>query len=127
MNNNFSILFYSKDKNLRICIQDYFKKTTFSLNVFEEETTAFQNFQSGKFNICLIDYIPEDNKAQQLAIMIKSSEKTIPVIFLCDHPTREDISFLFSLQNSFVGGYKRGIFPVLFYPLPGVHSFGTPT
>jgi DNA-binding response OmpR family regulator len=98
MNNNFSILFYSKDKNIRICIQDYFKKATFSLNVFEEETTAFQNFQSGKFNICLIDYIPEDNKAQQLAIMIKSSEKTIPVIFLCDHPTREDISFLFSLH-----------------------------
>ena len=30
--------------------------------------------------------------------MIKSSEKAIPVIFLCDHPTRDDISFLFSLH-----------------------------
>ncbi|MBR2497837.1 MAG: response regulator transcription factor [Parabacteroides sp.] len=98
MSNNFNILFYSKDKNTGVIIQEYFKTGTSHIEIFEEETMASQRFQTGNFNICLIDYIPEDNKAQHLAIMIKSSEKAIPVIFLCDHPTRDDISFLFSLH-----------------------------
>ena len=98
MRNSFNILFYSKDKNLEISIQEYFKQAAFCFKVFDDKTAAYQTFQTGNFNICLIDYIPNDNKAQQLAIMIKSSEKTIPVIFLSNHPTREDISFLFSLH-----------------------------
>ena len=98
MRNSFNILFYSKDKNVEISIQEYFKKAAFSFEIFDDETVAYQTFQTGNFNICLIDYIPNDNKAQQLAIMIKSSEKTIPVIFLSNHPNREEISFLFSLH-----------------------------
>ncbi|MDO4757248.1 MAG: response regulator transcription factor [Parabacteroides sp.] len=49
--------------------------------------------------ICLIDYEPNNPESQHLAIQIKSAGKELPVIFLCDSPTREDINYIFSLHT----------------------------
>lgn len=98
MNDYSNILIFSKDKNLGIAIQDYLKIGGYNSELFEQETAAYERFLSENFNFCIIDYDQAGKEARTLTAMIKSSDKIIPVIFLCDHPTREDIALLFSFH-----------------------------
>lgn len=98
MDDHSNILILSKDNNLAAVIQDYLKIGGYNSELFDQETAAYERFLSGNFNLCIIDYDLAGKEAQTLAAMIKSSDKIIPVIFLCEHPTREDIALLFSFH-----------------------------
>lgn len=98
MDDHSNILILSKDNNLGVVIQDYLKIDGYNSELFEQETVAYERFLSGNFNFCIIDYDQAEKEARTLAAMIKSSEKIIPIIFLCNQPTREDIASLFSFH-----------------------------
>ena len=77
MNDLFNILIFSKDSNQGAIIQDYIKVAGYNSQVFNQEEAAYKGFLSRDF---------------------KTSDNNIPVIFLCEHPTREEIALLFSFH-----------------------------
>ena len=66
--------------------------------VHDQEEAAYEGFLSRNFTLCIIDHDMDRKETRTLAAMIKSSENIIPVIFLCEHPTREEIALLFSFH-----------------------------
>ncbi len=98
MDDHSNILIFSKDNDQGAIIQDNLKAAGYDSQVFDQETTAYESFLSGHFNFCIIDNNLAVKETRTFVAMMKSSEKIIPVIFLCDHPTREDISLLFSFH-----------------------------
>ena len=95
MNDLFNILIFSKDYNQGAIIQDYIKATGYNSQVFDQEKAAYEGLLSGNFTFCIIDHDIDTNETRTLAAIIKSSENIIPVVFLCEQPTREEISQLF--------------------------------
>lgn len=98
MNDLFNILIFSKDYNQGVIIQDYIKAIGYNSQVFDQEEAAYEGFLSRNFTLCIIDHDMDRKETRTLAAMIKSSENIIPVIFLCEHPTREEIALLFSFH-----------------------------
>ena len=98
MDDHVNILIFSKDNDQGAIIQDYLKTAGYDSQVFNQETIAYESFLSGHFNFCIIDNNLAEKETRTFVATIKSSEKIIPVIFLCDHPTREEISLLFSFH-----------------------------
>ena len=98
MNDLFNILIFSKDYNQGVIIQDYIKAIGYNSQVFDQEEAAYEKFLSRNFTLCIIDHDMDRKETRTLAAMIKSSENIIPVIFLCEHPTREEIALLFSFH-----------------------------
>ena len=89
MDDHSNILIFSKDNDQGAIIQDNLKAAGYDSQVFDQETTAYESFLSGHFNFCIIDNNLAVKETRTFVVMINSSEKIIPVIFLCDHPTRE--------------------------------------
>ena len=98
MNDSFNILIFSKDYNQGTTIQDSIKAAGYDSQVFDQEEAAYEGFLSRNFTLCIIDHDMDRKETRTLATMIKSSENIIPVIFLCEHPTREEIALLFSFH-----------------------------
>lgn len=98
MNDSFNILIFSKDYNQGTTIQDSIKAAGYDSQVFDQEEAAYEGFLSRNFTRCIIDHDMDRKETRTLAAMIKSSENIIPVIFLCEHPTREEIALLFSFH-----------------------------
>ena len=98
MNDSFNILIFSKDYNQGTTIQDSIKAAGYNSQVFDQEEAAYEGFLSRNFTLCIIDHDMDRKETRTLAAMIKSSENIIPVIFLCEHPTREEIALLFSFH-----------------------------
>ena len=95
MNDLFNILIFSKDYNQGAIIQDYIKAIGYNSQVFDQEEAAYEGFLSRNFTLCIINHDIDTKETRTLAAMIKSSENIIPVVFLCEHPTREEIALLF--------------------------------
>ena len=89
MNDLFNILIFSKDYNQGVIIQDYIKAIGYNSQVFDQEEAAYEGFLSRNFTLCIINHDIDTKETRTLAAMIKSSENIIPVVFLCEHPTRE--------------------------------------
>ena len=98
MNDSFNILIFSKDYNQGTTIQDSIKAAGYDSQVFDQEEAAYEGFLSRNFTLCIIDHDMDRKETRTLAAMIKSSENIIPVVFLCEHPTREEITLLFSFH-----------------------------
>lgn len=100
MNNDLNILILSKDNGLSTVIQNHVKNEGYDSHVFNNEPEALGGFLSGKFTSCIIDYSSYGNEKEMRSFVsaINNSEIAIPVIFLCEHPTRETIAALFSLH-----------------------------
>ena len=98
MNDLFNILIFSKDYNQGVIIQDYIKAIGYNSQVFDQEEAAYEGFLSRNFTLCIINHDIDTKETRTLAAMIKSSENIIPVVFLCEHPTREEIALLFSFH-----------------------------
>ena len=98
MNDLFNILIFSKDYNQGVVIQDYIKAIGYNSQVFDQEEAAYEGFLSRNFTLCIINHDIDTKETRTLAAMIKSSENIIPVVFLCEHPTREEIALLFSFH-----------------------------
>ena len=98
MNDLFNILIFSKDSNQGAIIQDYIKVAGYNSQVFNQEEAAYKGFLSRDFTCCIIDHDTDSKETRALAAMIKTSDNNIPVIFLCEHPTREEIALLFSFH-----------------------------
>ena len=98
MNDLFNILIFSKDYNQGAIIQDYIKAIGYNSQVFDQEEAAYEGFLSRNFTLCIINHDIDTKETRTLAAMIKSSENIIPVVFLCEHPTREEIALLFSFH-----------------------------
>lgn len=98
MNDSFNILIFSKDYNQGTTFQDSIKAAGYDSQVFDQEEAAYEGFLSRNFTLCIIDHDMDRKETRTLAAMIKSSENIIPVIFLCEHPTREEIALLFSFH-----------------------------
>ena len=92
MNDLFNILIFSKDYNQGAIIQDYIKAIGYNSQVFDQEEAAYEGFLSRNFTLCIINHDIDTKETRTLAAMIKSSENIIPVVFLCEHPTREEIA-----------------------------------
>lgn len=91
MNDLFNILIFSKDYNQGVIIQDYIKAIGYNSQVFDQEEAAYEGFLSRNFTLCIINHDIDTKETRTLAAMIKSSENIIPVVFLCEHPTRFDL------------------------------------
>ena len=98
MNDSFNILIFSKDYNQGTTIQDSIKAAGYDSQVFDQEEAAYEGFLSRNFTLCIINHDIDTKETRTLAAMIKSSENIIPVVFLCEHPTREEIALLFSFH-----------------------------
>ena len=98
MNDICNILIFSKDYNQGAIIQDYIKAAGYDSQVFNLEEEAYEGFLSRNFTFCSIDHDMARKETRTLAALIKSSDNIIPIIFLCEHPTREEIALLFSFH-----------------------------
>lgn len=75
-----------------------YKAIGYNSQVFDQEEAAYEGFLSRNFTLCIINHDIDTKETRTLAAMIKSSENIIPVVFLCEHPTREEIALLFSFH-----------------------------
>ena len=74
------------------------KAIGYNSQVFDQEEAAYEGFLSRNFTLCIIYHDIDTKETRTLAAMIKRSENIIPVVFLCEHPTREEIALLFSFH-----------------------------
>lgn len=96
MDDLFNILIFCKDYSQGVIIQDALQTAGSASQVFDREEEAYEGFLSGKFTTCIIDHDIDRKETQDLITLIKSSERFIPVLFLCEHPTSKEIAWLFS-------------------------------
>lgn len=98
MDKHSSIVIFSKDNSLGGVIRDYLKEAGWNSEIVDQQTVRYERFPEGRFSFALVDCRQLSEEVEEWISGIKNEGEGIPVICLCDSPTREEIRRLFSLQ-----------------------------
>jgi DNA-binding response OmpR family regulator len=92
------VLLVEDEKNFGMVLRDYLGMNGYEVTLCENGETGFETFQSGKFDLCIIDVMMPKKDGFTLASEIKGLHKSIPFIFLTARGMRDDM----------IKGYKLG-------------------
>ena len=98
MDNKFNILIFNKDRKQGESMREQLKFMGQKVQAFDSENEAYHAFAFDKFNICIIQYHPLEKGVHTLSNLIRGADNPIPIIYLLDQPSREDLHLLFSLE-----------------------------
>jgi DNA-binding response OmpR family regulator len=92
MRDRTSILLAEDDVNLGILLVDYLESDGFSVKLCRDGEQALKSFQSGNFDLCLLDVMMPKLDGFSVARHIRASDKNIPIIFITAKSLKEDKS-----------------------------------
>lgn len=84
------ILLAEDDLNLGILLIDYLEAEGFEVKLCKDGEVALKAFQSGHFDLCLLDVMMPKLDGFSLAKAIRLKDKNVPVIFITARSLKED-------------------------------------
>jgi len=84
------ILLVEDDPNLSLVLQDYLEMLNYDITLSRNGKEGLQTFQSGKFNLCILDIMMPVMDGFTLAEEIKKINESIPIVFLTAKSLKED-------------------------------------
>ena len=84
------ILLAEDDANLSSLLEEYLQLKGSDVHLAKNGEEAFEAFQTGQFDLCLLDVMMPKKDGFSLARDIKKVDKTVPVIFLTAKSMKED-------------------------------------
>lgn len=98
MDKHSNVVIFSKDNSLGGVIRDYLKEAGWNAEIVDPKTGKYEGFPAEHFSFALVDCRQLSEEVDEWMAGFKREGKEIPVIGLCDCPTREEVRRLFSLQ-----------------------------
>lgn len=89
-NSKGKIMLVEDSNNLRFVLRDYFEILDYEVVDFGDGVSASKAFNSGQFDICLIDVMMPDKDGFTLMQEIRKVDPDVPVIFLTAKSSKED-------------------------------------
>lgn len=84
------ILLVEDDPNLSLVLQDYLEMMNFEITLCRNGREGLQAFNSGEFNLCILDIMMPVMDGFTLAEEIKKQNESIPIVFLTAKSLKED-------------------------------------
>ncbi|MES2131085.1 MAG: response regulator transcription factor [Bacteroidota bacterium] len=86
-----NILLVEDEKNFGLLLKDYLVMNGFLVTHCEDGVKGLQAFQSGVFDLCILDIMMPKKDGFTLSAEIKGINKTVPLIFLTARSMRDDM------------------------------------
>jgi DNA-binding response OmpR family regulator len=90
MNNKTNILLAEDDLNLGILLVDYLESEGFDVKLCRDGEIASKAFQSGEFDVCILDVMLPKKDGYMVAKQIRQLNAKIPILFLTAKSLKED-------------------------------------
>lgn len=90
MENGTSILLAEDDVNLGHLLQTFLKSKGFNVSLAQNGKIAFEKFNNGAFQFCILDVMMPEMDGITLAKEIREIDKKIPILFLTAKSMKED-------------------------------------
>lgn len=90
MKNKLRILLAEDDLNLGILLVDFLESEGFEVKLCKDGEVALKAFDSGSFDLCLLDVMMPKIDGFTVAKEIRKRNKTIPIIFITARSLKED-------------------------------------
>lgn len=84
------ILLAEDDLNLGVLLADHLDSEGFDVKLCKDGELALRAFESGSFDLCLLDVMMPKLDGFSLAKIIKQKDKKIPIIFITARSQKED-------------------------------------
>jgi len=84
------ILYVEDDLTLSFVTRDNLEIKGYIVDYHENGVSAYENFQTGKYDLCILDVMLPKMDGFALASMIREKDADIPILFLTARTTRED-------------------------------------
>lgn len=84
------ILLAEDDLNLGVLLADHLDSEGFEVKLCKDGELALRAFESGSFDLCLLDVMMPKLDGFSLAKIIKQKDKKIPIIFITARSQKED-------------------------------------
>jgi two-component system, OmpR family, response regulator len=94
----YKLLLVEDEKNFAQVLRDYLRMNDFEVTLCANGEEGAAAFSAGKFDLCVLDIMMPKKDGFTLAAEIKSSDPSMPVIFLTARGMREDM----------IKGYRTG-------------------
>jgi DNA-binding response OmpR family regulator len=88
---NTRILLAEDDSNLGTLLKNYLAAKNFEPDLFTDGLSARNAFQPSKYDLCILDIMMPELDGISLALEIRKSDPSIPVIFLTAKSQKEDV------------------------------------
>ncbi len=90
MENGTSILLAEDDLNLGQLLQTFLKSKGFNVSLAQNGKIAFEKFNNGSFQFCILDVMMPEMDGITLAKEIREIDKKVPILFLTAKSMKED-------------------------------------
>ncbi len=90
VNDKLKILLAEDDLNLGMLLVDYLEAEGYDIKLCRDGELALKAFQSGQFNLCLLDIMLPKMDGFTLAKEIRIKDKKIPILFITAKSLKED-------------------------------------
>lgn len=90
MENGISILLAEDDVNLGHLLQTFLKSKGYNVSLAQNGKIAFEKFNSGSFQFCILDVMMPEMDGITLAKEIREIDKKVPILFLTAKSMKED-------------------------------------
>lgn len=90
MENGTSILLAEDDVNLGHLLQTFLKSKGFNVSLAQNGKIAFEKFNNGSYQFCILDVMMPEMDGISLAKEIREIDKKIPILFLTAKSMKED-------------------------------------
>ncbi|MDB3906402.1 response regulator transcription factor [Crocinitomicaceae bacterium] len=90
MENGTSILLAEDDVNLGHLLQTFLKSKGFNVSLAQNGKIAFEKFNNGTYQFCILDVMMPEMDGITLAKEIREIDKKIPILFLTAKSMKED-------------------------------------
>ena len=84
------IMLVEESNNLRFVLKDYFEILDYEVADFENENAALKAFNSGGFDICLLDVVMPGKDGFTLMQEIRKLDANVPIILLTAETSKEN-------------------------------------
>ena len=91
------ILLAEDDENLGSLLKEYLKAKSFDADWVTDGEKAFQKFEKGSYDICVLDVMMPVKDGFTLAKEIRMMDRNMPIIFLTAKSMKEDVFEGFSI------------------------------
>lgn len=85
-----NLLFVEDDINLQYVTRDNLEENGYSVECFSDGKSALDSFQSGNYDLCILDVMLPEMDGFTLADKIRQIDHNVPIIFLTAKSMKED-------------------------------------
>ncbi|HMU77770.1 MAG: response regulator transcription factor [Bacteroidetes bacterium] len=85
------IMIAEDDTNFGLVLKDYLSLHEYDVHLYRDGRQAFEKFEKGKFNLCILDVMMPIMDGFALAENIKAKDSNVPIIFLTAKSMKVDM------------------------------------